>query len=71
MIDITTVIKALPYLIPGMKAAVEVEQLVTEVIGGFDSNDQAHLKTLLVQLQKDNDLAHEQLQQELGEAEKK
>lgn len=71
MIDFMTVVKALPYLANVAKSIPEVAVLVHEVIGGFGESDQTTLKNMLVKLSLENDVAHNQVQQDLGEAEKK
>lgn len=71
MIDFMTLAKALPYVGPLMETAVEVKDLIHQVIGGFSSSDQTILQQMLVDIAGKNDRGHEDIQRELGEAEKK
>lgn len=70
--NLSTVLNALPNLIPLIGQANAVRQLVEEVVGSFKQpQDQATLREAIADLQAENDEGHARYQAKLAEAAKR
>lgn len=67
-LNLATVLGALPNILPLVGQATAVAQLVQEIIGSFDDEDQETLQDAIADLQVENDEGHARYQQKLAAA---
>jgi hypothetical protein len=65
MLNLQTVLSALPRLMPLVGQAEAVGNLVHEIVGSFGHHDQETLKAEIAKLADENDAGHARLQEKL------
>lgn len=67
-LNLSTVLGALPNILPLVDQATAVAELVQEIIGSFDDEDQETLQDAIADLQAENDEGHARYQAKLAAA---